>query len=58
MHLERAYCVWNILWLYNALLSMNGNLTTQYCPGVDIENDFVCLFLLLSHEIALKAYVG
>ena len=20
MHLERAYCVWNILWLYNALL--------------------------------------
>ena len=30
---------------------MNGKLTTQYCPGVDMQEWF---FLLLSHEIAVK----
>ena len=30
---------------------MNGKLTTQYCPGVDMQHEFL---LLLSHEIALK----
>ena len=24
MHLERAYCVWSILWLYNAQCMLHG----------------------------------
>ena len=45
-----------VFWLptldkFHSLLSMNGKLMTQYCPGVIFKNEFL---LLLSHEIALK----